>query len=202
MKMAWHAVVSNKLRSFLTMLGIIIGVVALIVLVSIANGATSSVTDQISSMGSSYLTVTITDDKENPLRLSELSDFSEPEEVDEVAPVSWTGVTAKTSYSSGTMTLTGTTGSYADIQGLELFSGRFLKQTDIDNNSYVAVITKDTATGLFGRADVAGESIKLNGKSFLVVGVLSDSSSLTQGMAVAGVSDSDSESSDSSSSSV
>lgn len=200
MKMAWHAVVSNKLRSFLTMLGIIIGVVALIVLVSIANGATSSVTDQISSMGSSYLTVTITDDKENPLRLKELSDFCEPEEVDEVAPVSWTSVTAKTSYSNGTMTLTGITGSYADIQGLELFSGRFLKQTDIDNNSYVVVITKDTATELLGHADAVGESIKLNGKSFLVVGVLSDSSSLTQGSAVTGSSDSDD--SDSSSSSV
>ena len=200
MKMAWHAVVSNKLRSFLTMLGIIIGVVALIVLVSIANGATSSVTDQISSMGSSYLTVTITDDKENPLRLKELSDFCEPEEVDEVAPVSWTSVTAKTSYSNGTMTRTGITGSYADIQGLELFSGRFLKQTDIDNNSYVVVITKDTATELLGRADAVGESIKLNGKSFLVVGVLSDSSSLTQGSAVTGSSDSDD--SDSSSSSV
>lgn len=200
MKMAWHAVVSNKLRSFLTMLGIIIGVVALIVLVSIANGATSSVTDQISSMGSSYLTVTITDDKENPLRLKELSDFCEPEEVDEVAPVSWTSVTAKTSYSNGTMTLTGTTGSYADIQGLELFSGRFLKQTDIDNNSYVVVITKDTATELLGRADAVGESIKLNGKSFLVIGVLSDSSSLTQGTAVSSSSDSDD--SDSSSSSV
>ena len=200
MKMAWHAVVSNKLRSFLTMLGIIIGVVALIVLVSIANGATSSVTDQISSMGSSYLTVTISDDKENPLRLNELSAFCEPEEVEEVAPVSWTSVTAKTSYSNGTMTLTGTTGGYADIQGLELFSGRFLKQTDIDNDSYVAVITKDTATELLGRADAVGESIKLNGKSFLVVGVLSDSSSLTQGSAVTG--SSDSEDSDSSSSSV
>lgn len=200
MKMAWHAVVSNKLRSFLTMLGIIIGVVALIVLVSIANGATSSVTDQISSMGSSYLTVTITDDKENPLRLKELSDFCEPEEVDEVAPVSWTNVTAKTSYSNGTMTLTGITGSYADIQGLELFSGRFLKQTDIDNNSYVVVITKDTATELLGRVDAVGESIKLNGKSFLVVGVLSDSTSLTQGAAV--TSSSDSDDSDSSSSSV
>lgn len=200
MKMAWHAVVSNKLRSFLTMLGIIIGVVALIVLVSIANGATSSVTDQISSMGSSYLTVTISDDKENPLRLKELSAFCEPEEVEEVAPVSWTSVTAKTSYSNGTMTLTGTTGGYADIQGLELFSGRFLKQTDIDNDSYVAVITKDTATELLGRADAVGESIKLNGKSFLVVGVLSDSSSLTQGSAVTG--SSDSEDSDSSSSSV
>ena len=190
MKMAWHAVVSNKLRSFLTMLGIIIGVVALIVLVSIANGATSSVTDQISSMGSSYLTVIITDDKGNPLRLKELSDFCEPEEVDEVAPVSWTSVTAKTSYSNGTMTLTGTTGSYADIQGLELFSGRFLKQTDIDNNSYVVVITKDTATELLGRVDAVGESIKLNGKSFLVVGVLSDSTSLTQGAAVTSSSDS------------
>ncbi len=196
MKMAWHAVASNKLRSFLTMLGIIIGVVALIVLVSIANGATSSVTDQISSMGSSYLTVSINDDKENPLRLKELSDFAAPDEVDEVAPVSWTSVTAKTGNSSGTMTLTGTTGSYADIQGLELYSGRFLKQTDTDNNSYVVVITKDTATELLGRADAVGESIKLDGKSFLVIGVLDDSNSLTWGTAsVDSSNDSDSESS-------
>ena len=200
MKMAWHAVASNKLRSFLTMLGIIIGVVALIVLVSIANGATSSVTDQISGMGSSYLTVTISDDKENPLRLKELSDFTGPAEVAEVAPVSWTSVTAKTNNSSGTMTLTGTTGSYADIQGLELYGGRFLKQTDIDNNSYVVVITRDTATELLGRADAVGESIKLNGKSFLVIGVLDDSSSLTQGTAsISGSDDSDSDSSESSS---
>ena len=191
MKMAWHAVASNKLRSFLTMLGIIIGVVALIVLVSIANGATSSVTDQISGMGSSYLTVTISDDKENPLRLKELSDFTGPAEVDEVAPVSWTSVTAKTGNSNG---------SYADIQGLELYGGRFLKQTDIDNNSYVVVITRDTATELLGRADAVGESIKLNGKSFFVIGVLDDSSSLTQGTAsISGSNDSDSDSSESSS---
>lgn len=196
MKMAWHAVAANKLRSFLTMLGIIIGVVSLIVLVSIANGATSSVTDQISSMGSSYLTAMISDDKENPLRLNELSDFSAPDEVDEVAPVSWTSVTAKTSNSSGTMTLTGTTGGYMDIQGLELYSGRFLKKTDTDNNSYVVVITKDTATELLGRADATGESIKLNGKSFLVIGVLDDSDSLTRGTAsVSASEDSDSDSS-------
>ena len=61
-KMAWHAVTVNKLRTFLTMLGIIIGVVALIVLVSIADGATNSVTDEISGMGSSYLTVSSSDD--------------------------------------------------------------------------------------------------------------------------------------------
>ena len=86
-KMAWHAVTVNKLRTFLTMLGIIIGVAALIVLVSIAGGAASSVTEEISGMGSSFLTVTVNDDKENPLRLGELSDFAQPEEIEAVAPV-------------------------------------------------------------------------------------------------------------------
>ena len=109
LKMAWNAVCSNKMRTFLTMLGIIIGVIALVVLVSIADGATSSVTDQISGMGSNYLTVTITDDKENPLRLLELSDFTENENIEETAPFSRTSVTAKSGYVYGTMTLIGTT---------------------------------------------------------------------------------------------
>ena len=68
-KMAWNSIASNKMRSVLTMLGIIIGVASLIVLVSIADGATGSVTDTISSMGTNLLTVSIQDDKENPLRL-------------------------------------------------------------------------------------------------------------------------------------
>ena len=102
-KMAWHAVTANKLRTFLTMLGIIIGVVALVVLVSIADSATTSVTDEISSMGSNYLSVTIQDDKENPLRLKDMSSFAEPEEVDAVAPVSTTSVTAKSGYTSDSM---------------------------------------------------------------------------------------------------
>lgn len=58
-KMAWNSIASNKMRSFLTMLGIIIGVASLIVLVSIADGATGSVTDTISSMGTNLLTVSI-----------------------------------------------------------------------------------------------------------------------------------------------
>ena len=64
--MAWHAVTADKLRSFLTMLGIMVGVTALVVLVSLVNGAASSVTDEISSMGRDVLTVKITDDKGNP----------------------------------------------------------------------------------------------------------------------------------------
>ena len=176
-KMAWHAVTVNRLRTFLTMLGIIIGVVALIVLVSIADGATTSVTDEISGMGSSYLTVTINDDKENPLRLSEMSDLSRPDEIAAVAPLSRTSVTAKNGYTSDSMTLIGTTGSYAQIQELETEYGRFLMNADVENHTYVVVLTYDTAVELMGRADVTGETISLNGKSFQIIGVLSEKSS-------------------------
>ena len=197
-KMAWHAVTVNRLRTFLTMLGIIIGVVALIVLVSIADGATTSVTDEISGMGSSYLTVTISDDKENPLRLSEMSDFAEPDEIASVAPLSRTSVTAKNGYTSDSMTLIGTTGSYAQIQELETEYGRFLMNADVENHTYVVVLTYDTAVELMGRADVTGETISLNGKSFQIIGVLSEksSSSLTGNIGmVSSSSDDDSDSS-------
>lgn len=198
-KMAWNAVSSNKMRTFLTMLGIIIGVASLIVLVSIANGATNSVTDEISDMGSSYLTVTVSDDKENPLRWKELNNFTESEEVKAVAPVSRTSVTAKSGYTSGTMTLIGTNGSYGDIQGMELTCGRFLKNTDLENNSYVVVITADTATELLGRVNVEGESISLNGRKFLVIGVLDEDSTSSLTGKASSVSDASSDSSDSSS---
>ena len=197
-KMAWHAVTVNRLRTFLTMLGIIIGVVALIVLVSIADGATTSVTDEISGMGSSYLTVTISDDKENPLRLSEMSDFAEPDEIASVAPLSRTSVTAKNGYTSDSMTLIGTTGSYAQIQEMETGYGRFLMNADVENHTYVVVLTYDTAVELMGRADVTGETISLNGKSFQIIGVLSEksSSSLTGNISmVSSSSDDDSDSS-------
>ena len=65
----------------------------------------------------------------------------------------------------------------------------------MDNNSYVTVITKDTAVELLGREDAVGETVKLNGKNFLVVGILDDSDSLTQGTAQMESSDSDSDSS-------
>ena len=186
LKMAWNAVCSNKMRTFLTMLGIIIGVIALVELVSIADGATSSVTDQISGMGSNYLTVTITDDKENPLRLLELSDFTENENIEETAPFSRTSVTAKSGYVDGTMTLIGTTGSYLDIQNLELAYGRNIKNTDVENNSYVVILTKDSAKELFGYADAVGETVALDGRSFLVIGILDEEESASAAQMSAG----------------
>ena len=175
-KMAWNAVNSNKLRTFLTMLGIIIGVSALIVLVSIADGASSSVSGQISSMGSNYLTVQISDDKEKPLRLSEFSQLLSDKSVEAAAPISRTSVTGKSSYTEGTVTVYGTTGGYSEIMDLELSAGRWLKQTDVDNHSSVIVLTNDTAVEFFGRTDVQGETLSLDGRKFLVAGVLAEDS--------------------------
>lgn len=193
-KMSWAAVCANKLRTFLTMLGIIIGVSALIVLASIADGATTSVSDRISAMGSNYLTVQISDDKENPLRLEEFSQLFEDDAIEAAAPFGNTSVTAKSGYTSESMRITGTTGSYFDIMDLELSYGRTIKQTDVENNSCVLIISSDTAIEFFGRADAVGESLSLNGRPFLVVGVLSeDNSSLTSGQSLMQSSSDDSE---------
>lgn len=176
-KMAWSSIASNKMRTFLTMLGIIIGVASLIVLVSIADGAAGSVTEQISSMGTNLLTVSIQDDKENPLRLSELSDFADGEMVSMAAPFAQTSVTAKSGYTSDSMTVYGTTGAYRKIQGLTLGNGRWLNKADVDNHTYVVVLNAYAATQLIGRTNCVGESISLDGKKYQVIGVLQEEQS-------------------------
>ncbi len=171
-KMAWKSIVSNKMRSFLTMLGIIIGVLSLVVLVSLVSGTRDSVNQQISSMGSNLLTVSVQDDKGNPLKLSDVAEFADEDEIEATAPVAQTNVTAASSYSEETATVYGTTGSYADIQNLELYSGRFLKSTDVDNHTNAVVINAGLATDVMGRMDVVGETISLDGMDYVIVGVL------------------------------
>ena len=175
-KMAWNAVCANKMRTFLTMLGIIIGVAALIILVSLADGAGNSVAEQISSMGSKYISVRISDNKENPLKLNEFMELFAAEEFAEAAPVGRGSVTAKTEYTNNSMNVYGTGSGYFVIMNMDLYTGRSLKQADLQNRSSVVVLSYDTAVEFFGRADVAGESLSLEGREFLVVGVLSEES--------------------------
>ena len=171
-KMAWKSIASNKMRSFLTMLGIIIGVMSLVVLVSLVSGTTESVTDQISSIGSNLLTVTVQDDKGRPLKLADVSELAEDEEIEATAPVAQSSVTAASSYSEESASLYGTTGAYYDIQGMELYAGRFIKNIDVESHTNVAVINAGLATEVMGRMDVTGETIKLNGTEYQIIGVL------------------------------
>jgi putative ABC transport system permease protein len=181
-KMAWEAITSNKMRSFLTMLGIIIGVVALVVLVSLVNGATGAVTSEITELGNDMVTVSIADDKGSPLRLTDLDELSALSAIKEAAPSGSINVTAKYGYSDVTVSLYGTTPAYYNIQGLELLHGRFIKTADVQNASYVTVLAYNTAEELFGKADVVGEKITIGGRNFLVVGVLEEDTSLFAAM--------------------
>lgn len=176
-KMAWKAITSNKMRAFLTMLGIIIGVYALVVLVSLVSGATTSVTDSISSLGTNLLSVTISDDKGNPYKLKDLEELMNKDGIDEVAPLTQTTVTLSGTSEEESGRVYGTTGAYFRIQGKEVQLGRILKSVDVDNHINVAVITQDTATDLFGAQNVIGENIKINGMSYEIIGVLEEDES-------------------------
>ena len=172
-KMALRSISGNRMRTALTMLGIIIGVMALVVLVSLVNGATSSVTDAVSGLGSSMLTVTVSDSKGKPLDLATLSDWEE--QYGELGPIAAsTAATAVGKYggSNATMTLYGVTPAYFQVEGLTMSMGRWLRSADLDNGSYVCVVNETAAEELVGYTDCVGEEISLNGVKYTVVGVL------------------------------
>ncbi len=174
-KMALRSIGSSKMRSFLTMLGIIIGVLALVVLVSLVNGATTSVTDKVSSLGSSLLTVTVSDSKGQPISLDTLETWMEEEEkLGLIAPSINDAAIGSAKGEQGSVTLYGTTPAYYDIQGLQLSMGRWLKAADVDNHSYVCIINETAAEELLGYVDCIGETVYLNSVPYRVVGVLAD----------------------------
>jgi len=184
LKMALRSIGANKLRAALTMLGIIIGVVALVVLVSLVNGATTSVTDAVSGLGNSMLTVTVSDDKGMPVTLDTTEQWMEGENVGLIAPYVSASANAKGAEASGSVTLYGTTAAYYDIQGMQLAMGRWLKAADVENHSYVCVLGDTAATELIGYTDCVGEGITLDSVKYTVIGVLSDEeNSLTNRMA-------------------
>ena len=173
-KMALRSIGSNKMRAALTMLGIIIGVMALVVLVSLVGGATSSVTDAVSGLGTSMLTVSISDDKGLPLDLATLNGYMDEDGIGLVAPSISASVTASGEDVSGDVTVYGTTPAFYEIQGMQLAMGRFLKTSDVENHTYVCVINETAATELIGYIDCVDEAISLNGVEYTIVGVLSD----------------------------
>ena len=181
LKMAWSAITGNKMRSFLTMLGIIIGVTSLVVLVSLVNGATSSVTDSISSLGTSMLSVTISDDKGNPYSWQDVLKLADEKEFSEASPLAQASVTAKNGTESDSMTVYGTTAGYASIKGLEIGKGRFLKKADNESHVNVAVVNSYTEETLFGKGNSIGQTISLNGKKYKIVGVLKEEESSSSG---------------------
>ncbi|MBO7743806.1 ABC transporter permease [Paenibacillus sp. MWE-103] len=180
-KMAGKSILANKMRSLLTMLGIIIGVAAVIALVGVGQGTTKQVTDQVQSLGTNLLTVSITGrGSKTTLDYKEAEDITNTSDIEFAAPYNQQNATVKNGGSSTSVSVVGTTADYMDVKDYSLAQGRFVAQIDLDYYQKIAVLGSTTATDLFGTTNVVGQSFLINGVRYKVVGVLATKgSSLT-----------------------
>ena len=181
-KMALSAILNNKMRSFLTMLGIIIGVVSVTGLVSVVQSATGTITDSVASLGSNLLTCQITSDRKVYLSLDELEALQGVGGVSLVSPVRSSQLTVKGGGSNTyDASVSGVTQAYARIRGYNLQAGRPLNANDQSNRSAACVVGIDVGKELFGRENILGETVRIDGRQFTVVGVLEDLGSSVMG---------------------
>ena len=163
------------MRSFLTMLGIIIGVASVIILVSLVNAYMSYMTDSFSSMGTNQITVNMINLSSRSVSGEEMYEFySEQGEVfDEISPmVSISGAIKHGNDSMTSTSITGVSEAYLSIKGWELQYGRNLQYGDMTGRHKVCVIGTYVADELYGSAENAyGETLKINGYAFTIVGV-------------------------------
>ena len=179
---ALDSISANKLRSVLTMLGVIIGVAAVIALLAIGNGFSESITEDINSIGTNLISLSTDrdnsggyqalslDDVEalaNPLNVSDLDEVTASVSGNQL--VSYEGASETTS-------VAGVMANYLSLNNLDEFQlGDGLTQADLDTKARVAVIGAEIASNLFGEEFPIGKAVKINGVSYEVVGVMVES---------------------------
>lgn len=184
-KMALSSVWNNKMRSFLTMLGIIIGISSVIILVGMGQGAQKQISDQIEKLGTNLITINITGRRTPTISDAELADLKTKPGIKEIAPQLSSGsVNIKAGDKTATTSLEASTPNYSEVRKINVASGRFINQRDIDNRFKVLVIGPETAQNVFGNTNVVGNTMYVNGIEFTVVGVLE-----SQGTSAMGSSD-------------
>ena len=174
LKLAVRSTLANKMRSFLTMLGIIIGVVSVVMLMSIAESTTSSITDAISSIGSDLLTVMVTDD-DVKLKSDDYIELTQYDAIKGVAPYLTINGTARSGSEYVSASGIGVTAEYQEIADLALQAGRGIQPTDLEWRTNVAVIGTEIAEELFESYDVIGKTFQMSNRTFTVVGLLEES---------------------------
>jgi putative ABC transport system permease protein len=182
-RIAVTALLSNKLRSILTMLGIIIGVGAVIVMISIGMGVRQNVTNSIASLGSNMIIVTPGSTNQGGVRSAAGS--SQKLKLDDadaikkkIKNIDYVAPTVNSSYQivNGNMnwnsSVYGVTPEYLNIRDLTVSSGSFVTQSDLNSRNRVAVIGTTVATNLFDAANPVGKNIRINNQPYKVIGVL------------------------------
>ncbi|NTW06087.1 MAG: FtsX-like permease family protein [Peptococcaceae bacterium] len=181
LKMAWQSLLANKMRSFLTMLGVIIGVGAVIIMVALGQGTASGITSRISSMGANLLTISaggsfgpIKGSSTAQLTNSDLEAIKTLPLIQYVSAESSTTGTIAFGSETWSTSVNGTTPELMKIKNWETVQGSFFKESDLNKTSRVAVLGSTVASNLFtGNESPVGKTIKINGLSFSVIGLLS-----------------------------
>jgi len=176
--MAFFALRGNKMRSFLTMLGIIIGVVAVTLLISVVQGATGEITGQIESLGSNLLHVSFNGMQPTHLTISDLEKLEQNDAIYGVTGVVTRTTTIRAGHADEDYSVEGVTRKYQDITNQVVKQGRFISDIDVEAHTYNAVVGIDVATDLFGTENCIGNTLDIGGFDFTVVGLLEKSDTM------------------------
>ncbi len=179
---ASESLLANKMRSGLTVLGIIIGVAAVIAVLAIGNGTQESILGEIQGVGTNLLFVTQggSEDVSNPkpLTLSDADALADPfsaPSIDGVAPALNGRVELKFAGENKSTSLVGVTPDYETVRNIGLSEGEFISATDLSGRSAVVILGTEVADELFGRKfGLVGEKVRIEGQPFRVIGVLEE----------------------------
>ncbi len=181
-KMAITSVWLNKMRSFLTMLGIIIGISSVIVLVGIGEGTKQQVASQIESLGTNLITINITGNRSKGLTNEDIAELKTKPGIKDIAPaLTQNNINIKADGKNSTTSLEASTANYSNIRKINVSDGRFINDRDENNRYKVAVVGIDVANNIFGTTNVVGKDLYVNGYEFSIVGVLESQGSTMNG---------------------
>ena len=182
---------ARRMRSLLTMLGIMIGIAAVMLTVGLGQGAQQQITSQISALGSNLIIVTPGQSTStggfrggggsvSTLTTADAAMLADPAvapDIAAVAPVSTTSGSLQSASTTWTSTVTGTVPAWQTVRAREVDAGRFFSTDELDQAQPVAVIGSTTAEELFPNGSPVGQTVSVNGQSFTVIGVLTSAGS-------------------------
>lgn len=179
-KIAIDSIIANKMRSFLTMLGIIIGISSVITIVSLGKGGQNSITSEFSKIGAANFSVNVDPSKAQSKDYITMEDIKLiKEKVDSVKYITPNMQKRGNAYSDKkfmTANIVGGNADYSQVNNIEMVSGRFYNENEVEQGKAIAIIDESGAKSLFGNTDVIGKTFKIgsdnSSKKVTVVGVV------------------------------
>ena len=180
---AWHAMGANRLRTFLTMLGMVIGVGAVVLMMAIGEGAQQSIKRSIDSMGSNLFVILSgsssmsgsrsASGNSSALNMNDATAVGDLDDIGAIAPISTGNAQIIYAGNNSNTPIVGTTPSYFSIRRWDVESGELFSEADVRSANRVALVGKTVVENLFGDdIDPIGKTIRIKNSPFLILGVL------------------------------